>query len=155
MLYAISMRFSKQKWLKNRMDIAYAMFFRLKTRLHHRYSAQHPGRALFSGALALCVVFCAPAHADDERVLGASLLNWLNSGSDAAVGAAYIYGVVDTAKAQRRAAKLPERICLPTSMEEAQMADLVRRYLNANTPRLEAGASALVLEALEKTLPCK
>jgi hypothetical protein len=149
------MRFSNQKWLKKRMETAYSLFFHLKMRLYHRYSAPHLGDALFRVALALCVVFCTPAHADDERVLGLSLLNWLNSGSDAAAGAAYIYGVVDTAKAQRRAAKLPELICLPASMEEAQMADIVRRYLNANTSRLKAGASALVLEALEKTVPCK
>jgi Rap1a immunity proteins len=49
--------------------------------------------------LMLCAALTSVAHADDERLLGASLLNWLNSNSDANAGAAYIYGVVDTMKA--------------------------------------------------------
>jgi hypothetical protein len=94
------------------------------------------------------------AHADDERVLALSLLNWLNSAADANAGAAYIYGVVDTAKAQRKAAGRLDIICLPANMEEAQMADVLRRFLNAHPARLKEPASALVIEVLERALPC-
>jgi hypothetical protein len=96
-----------------------------------------------------------PAHANDERVLALSLLNWLNSASDANAGAAYIYGVVDTVKAQRKAARLPDVICLAANMEEAQMADIMRRYLAQNTARLKEPASAMVQEVLTAAQPCR
>jgi Rap1a immunity proteins len=111
-------------------------------------------RSIVRGML-LCMALTSVAHADDERLLGLSLLNWLNSNSDANAGAAYIYGVVDTMKAQRKAARLPDAICLPIAMEEAQMADIMRRYLSQNTQRLREPAAALVQEVLARELPCK
>lgn len=107
--------------------------------------------------LAGCVLIAlsTSAHADDERISAMSLLNWLNSTSDANAGPAYIYGVVDTAKAQRKAARQPDFICLPANMEEAQMADILRRYLAQNPQRLKEPASALVQEVLGRALPCK
>jgi hypothetical protein len=105
-------------------------------------------------ALSVSTVISASVHADDERVLARSLLNWLNSGSDANAGAAYIYGVVDAVKAQRKSAHQPDVICLPSSMEEAQMADIVRRHLLQNPARLQEPASTFVIEALTGALPC-
>jgi Rap1a immunity proteins len=113
-----------------------------------------PMRVLMQ-CLILCAALISAAHADDERLLGASLLNWLNSNSDANAGAAYIYGVVDTMKAQRKAARLPDAVCLPVGMEEAQMADIMRRYLSQNIQRLREPAAALVQEVLARELPCK
>jgi Rap1a immunity proteins len=131
--HALSMRLSSHFCLKKRMDSAWSTC---------------------DFALFLAIFAAASAHADDERLLARSLLNWLSSPAHAATGAAYIYGVVDTIKAQRQAAKQADVICLPANMEEAQLADIVRRFLLAQPQRLQAPASAMVVEALSAALPC-
>jgi hypothetical protein len=99
----------------------------------HRNVYQNAKLSLICCVAAAC---SALVCADDERVLASSLLNWLNSTSDAYAGAADIYGVVDTVKAQRTSARINDVIWLPANMEKAQMADIMRRFLSQN-PALE------------------
>jgi hypothetical protein len=116
------------------------MRFRSRPHMLGRYYVRSHGKVYQNAELSLtcCVAAACSALvcADDERVLASSLLNWLNSASGGNAGAGYIYGVVDTIKAQHTSARINDVIWLPANMEEAQIADIMRRFLSQN-PALE------------------
>lgn len=96
------------------------------------------------------LVLCGACHA--QSMSGHQLYNWITGTTTSAqtVALAYITGVTDMG------ASLPGRrsYCLPSNGNNAQFADVVKKYLLEKPEERHKDAPEIIVAALTRAFPC-
>jgi hypothetical protein len=108
---------------------------------------------LFSGCM-------TPSRATDKatpihRFVSVTGLRQLCDGGHAAQCAGYVMATVDALNSIRVAESKPEVICPANGIGDQELVGSVTRYLAANRPPAEYGATTVILAALRKDFPCR
>ena len=90
-----------------------------------------------------------------HRFVSVDGLRRLCDGSHAAQCAGYVMATVDAVNSIRVADLKPEVICPTNGISDQELVGSVTRYLAANSPPAEYGATTVILAALRKDFPCR